>query len=122
MGKKKVANPDSPFFNFPKIGDSISGVFAGFEETQNGYALNIKNASVKGKHLVGIGTVLKGIVKANVKLFKVGTKIRIDHTGTTKGRKGKPAKLYDVFLNNKQITGSFNKPADASKMSGWLEG
>lgn len=106
MGKKQ--NTNSPFWKPAKVGDKLEGKFVEFQETSTG-----SGAMKLSTGLVGLSTVLKSLLRPVARKMKAGDPVRIVFTGTTKGQRGKPARLFDVWVKGKKLEGMF-APADRS--------
>jgi hypothetical protein len=92
------------FWTPKKVGETIQGKYLMLSENQNGLVLQLKDQPA-----VGMNTVLVNLFGQKLIGLRIGDKIKIVFTGLTK-KKGKrqPARLFDVWLNGKQLESKFS--------------
>jgi len=112
MMKKARSSPDgssrrqpSSFWTPKKAGEQIEGLFSHVTMSMQTKKPILHLSDVPSP--IGVGTVLHGIFKEHASKLKAGVKLTIVYTGeSAKKTKGNRAKLFDVFLNGKQIFNS----------------
>jgi hypothetical protein len=114
--KAYVAKADSKFWHPSKVGEKLSGTFDGFSPLRDGFCMNLTTA--KGVVPVGVGAMLKRVLKPHAEKFVVGkTKVELSFSGENKSKKGRPVKTYVVKINGKVIESEYEKVAGNKVMA-----
>lgn len=110
--KQKKHNTTSPFWKPSKKGDSITGIFEGFETTQKSICMNLSG------NLVAMSTVLVAFFKPVFKKLRAGkTEITITFAGMTEKKYagGNKARLYEVSMDGTELKQSFEGKKTSEK-------
>jgi hypothetical protein len=107
MAKQKkaaTANEGLAIWKPTEQGQALEGKFVQFQDSSTGMFIILSSG------VVGLGTILRKLVKTVYKDLTAKDTIKIVYTGKA-GR----AKMFDLYLNNKQIIPAFDiaKPAPA---------
>lgn len=103
MAKRAKDEPmsRSPFWKPALVGDSVEGVYSGFQtgQVKNRQTLSMKLARSNGDALVTVSYMIEATIKPVLKkLIKGKTRVKFEYLG-----KGGRARLYNVWFDGKLL-------------------